>query len=89
MLLRRLAQRVLPPELDITRKQGFAIPLHKWFRGDWGRFFRDVLGSSAHFDHGVIRALLKGQERGLVNSHRIFALTMFELWMREYNVSIR
>ncbi|MGH9421876.1 MAG: asparagine synthase-related protein, partial [Thermoanaerobaculia bacterium] len=88
VLLRRLAERVLPKELDITRKQGFSIPLKTWFRGDWGRFFRDVLGSSRYFDREVIRKLLQGQERGLVNSQRIFALTMFELWMREYNVSI-
>jgi asparagine synthase (glutamine-hydrolysing) len=88
VLLRRLARRVLPPELDITRKQGFSIPLHSWFRGDWGHFFHDVLGSSKYFDRTVTRRLLRGQEGGLVNTDRIFALTMFELWMREYNVSI-
>jgi asparagine synthase (glutamine-hydrolysing) len=87
VLLRRLAARVLPEELDITRKQGFSIPLQTWFHGDWGRFFREVLFASKHFDQTVIRRLLEGQQRGLVNSHRIFALTMFELWMREYNVS--
>ena len=88
ILLRKLAARVLPKELDITRKRGFAIPLHRWFRGDWGRFFREVLAESKHFDQRVIRGLLKGQEAGLVNSHRIFALVMFELWMREYRVSM-
>ena len=70
------------------RKQGFSIPLHSWFRGDRGRFFHDVLDSSKYFDRAVTRRLLRGQERGLVNTDRIFALTMFELWMREYNVSI-
>ncbi|MEA2235587.1 MAG: hypothetical protein QOC81_311 [Thermoanaerobaculia bacterium] len=50
---------------------------------DWGRFFRDVLGASKHFGQTVVRRLLEGQERGLVNSHRIFALTMFVLWLRE------
>ena len=88
VLLRRLAQRVLPRELDITRKQGFAIPLDRWFCGDWGALFRDVLGASRHFDRAVIQRLLAGQKLGLVNSHRIFALTMFELWTREYNVSL-
>jgi asparagine synthase (glutamine-hydrolysing) len=88
VLLRRLAARVLPKELDITRKQGFAIPLAAWLRGDWGRYVREILGASRHFDRGVIEALLAGQERGRSNAHRIFALTMFELWMREYRVSI-
>ena len=88
VLLRRLARRVLPKELDITRKQGFSIPLDTWLRGDWGRYVRDVLGASPHFNRDVIEALLAGQERGLANAQRLFALTMFELWMREYRVSI-
>ena len=87
VLLRRLAQRVLPKELDITRKQGFSIPLDQWFRGDWGRAFRDVLAGS-HFDRAVVAALLEGQEAGHVNAQRIFALTMFELWLREYRVAM-
>jgi len=88
VLLRRLAERVLPKELDITRKQGLAIPLDSWLRGNWGTYFRDILGQSTHFDRAVIRKLLKGQERGLFNAQRIFALTMFELWAREYSVSL-
>jgi asparagine synthase (glutamine-hydrolysing) len=88
VLLRRLAERALPKELDITRKQGFSIPLHTWFRGDWGRYMREILGQSPHFDRGVIQSLLKGQERGRANSQRLFALTMFELWMREYRVAL-
>jgi asparagine synthase (glutamine-hydrolysing) len=88
VLLRRLAARVLPKELDIARKRGFSIPLDTWLRGDWGRAFREVLSESKHFDRNVIAALLKGQERGLANAQRIFALTMFELWMREYRVPL-
>jgi asparagine synthase (glutamine-hydrolysing) len=89
VLLRKLAQRVLPPELDITRKQGFSIPLEKWFRGNWGTFMCEVVRESdpAFFDRDAINSLIAAQEKGLVNSHRIFALTMFELWRREYRVS--
>ncbi|MEA2336253.1 MAG: hypothetical protein QOE82_260 [Thermoanaerobaculia bacterium] len=88
VLLRRLAERVLPKELDITRKQGFSIPLDTWLQGSWGSYFREILAGSKHFDRRVIQKLLAGQERGLVNAQRIFALTMFELWMREYNVAL-
>jgi asparagine synthase (glutamine-hydrolysing) len=86
VLLRKLARRVLPPQLDITRKQGFSIPLAKWFRGDWGRYMRDVLSESDPmlFDRDTLQSLITGQERGLANTHRLFALTMFELWRREY-----
>jgi len=89
VLLRKLARRILPPQLDVTRKHGFSIPLTKWFRGDWGNYMRDVLAESdpTLFDRGTIRALVAGQELGLTNSHRIFALTIFELWRREYRPS--
>jgi len=35
-----------------------------------------------------IQSLVAGQRRGLGNSHRLFALTMFELWRREYKVTL-
>ena len=89
VLLRKLARRVLPSQLDITRKQGFSIPLQSWFKGDWGTFMREVLAESdpSLFDRSTISSLIKGQERGLANTHRIFALTLFELWRREYRPS--
>jgi asparagine synthase (glutamine-hydrolysing) len=88
VLLRRLAERVLPRTLDLTRKQGFSLPLDAWFRGDWGRCFRDILGESNIFDRALIGRLFDGQARGRVNTHRIFALAMFELWHREYAPSL-
>lgn len=89
ILSRRLAQRVLPPTLDLNRKQGFSIPLSTWLKGDWGRFVREVLNEAdpALFDQVAIRNLLAGQDRGYSNSQRIFALTIFELWRRTYQVS--
>lgn len=90
VLLRMLAKRLLPPELDITRKQGFSIPLDRWFEGPWGAYMRQVLSEADPrlFDQKVIQSFIAGQEKGLVNSHRLFALTVFELWRREYNVSL-
>jgi asparagine synthase (glutamine-hydrolysing) len=90
VLLRKLARKILPAELDITRKQGFSIPLGEWFRGDWGRYMRDILLSAdgSLFDRQAIQSLISGQEIGLVNSHRLFSLTIFELWRREYRPSL-
>lgn len=88
VIARRLAARLLPPDLDLTRKQGFALPLAKWFKGDWGRFMEEVLtGPEATlFDRSVVRQLLKGQRVGFHNTQRLFALTMIELWRREYRI---
>lgn len=90
VLPRRLAERLLPPSMDLTRKQGFSLPLDAWFSGEWGDFTRQVLtdpGQST-FNRDVIESLLEGQARGRINVHRLFALTMFELWRREYGVTV-
>jgi len=89
ILSRRLAERLLPPTLDLTRKQGFALPLRKWLKGDWGRYIEDVLtgGEADLFDRRIVRQLLAGQRGGFSNMQRLFALTMIELWRREYRVT--
>jgi asparagine synthase (glutamine-hydrolysing) len=91
LLLKKLTARLLPPEFDRHRKQGFSIPLASWLQsGSWRSFFRDVLLGSASplFSRKVVSSLLGGQAKGRANSERLFALVMFELWRREYRVSI-
>jgi len=89
ILSRRLAERLLPPTLDLRRKQGFALPLRKWLKGDWGRYIEEVLtgGEADLFDRRVVRQLLAGQRGGFSNMQRLFALTMIELWRREYRIT--
>jgi asparagine synthase (glutamine-hydrolysing) len=90
VLLKRMTSRLLPPEFDQHRKQGFTIPLASWLQSrSWQQFFQEVLLGSANspFNPKVIGKLLAGQARGLANSDRLFALVLFELWRREYRVS--
>ena len=90
ILLKRLTARVLPPEFDRQRKQGFSIPLAEWLKtGSFRSLFREVLlDSGSMFDQRTVHALLKGQERGRSNGERLFALVLFELWRREYAITI-
>jgi len=90
LLLKRLARKLLPPELEIDRKQGFSLPLSKWFAGPWGKYMEEVLmdAPAQLFDSRAIKALIDGQKRGRVNTERIFSLVMFELWRREYRISL-
>ncbi len=90
ILSRRLAKRLLPRQLDLERKQGFSLPLQAWFKGEWGRYMGNVLAESDPnlFDPLVIKNLLDGQRHGRTNTSRLFALTIFELWRREYKVNI-
>jgi asparagine synthase (glutamine-hydrolysing) len=84
----RLAKSLLPKELDLKRKQGFTMPLHQWFKGSWGTYFEQVLreADSSLFDQTVIRQLINYQRRGFLNSQRLFALVIFELWRRNYGI---
>ncbi len=89
ILPKKLAQRLLPPEFNSRRKQGFSIPLASWLRGkEWRGFFRSVLleAEGSFFNRDTVLTLLKGQEQGRSNSERLFALVLFELWRREYNI---
>ncbi len=90
ILLKRLAARVLPPEFDRQRKQGFSIPLAEWLKtGPFRDLFHEVLlDAGCLFDRRTVRGLLKGQERGRSNGERLFALVMFELWRCEYAITI-
>jgi hypothetical protein len=36
----------------------------------------------------MIQRLIAGQHRGFANTARLFALTIIELWRREYRVTI-
>ncbi len=90
-LLKKLCERILPPEFDQRRKQGFSIPLAHWLQGGpWADLFREVLLDSpdAVFDRATVRRLIDGQFRGRNNSERLFALALFELWRREYNATL-
>jgi asparagine synthase (glutamine-hydrolysing) len=89
ILLKRLTARVLPPEFDRQRKQGFSIPLAEWLKGGAFRtLFHEVLCDlQCSFDAQTIDSLLRGQDLGRSNGERLFALVLFELWRREYGVT--
>ena len=90
ILLKRLAARVLPPEFDKQRKQGFSIPMAEWLRaGPFRELFWDTLtGADCLFDARTVRGLLKGQDQGYSNGERLFALVQFELWRKIYGTCL-
>jgi asparagine synthase (glutamine-hydrolysing) len=90
ILLKRLTERVLPPKFDRQRKQGLSIPLAEWLKvGSFQEMFDSVLlDSSCIFDHSTVHGLLRGQARGRSNDERLFALVLFELWRKEYSVTL-
>jgi asparagine synthase (glutamine-hydrolysing) len=90
ILLKRLTTRVLPPKFDRQRKQGFSIPLAEGLKaGPFRALFHSVLlDERCLFDRDTVLALLKGQDQGRNNSERLFSLVLFELWRRDYQITI-
>ncbi len=86
ILLKHLTHNLLPPDFDRQRKQGFSIPSANWLKeGPFRDLYWDVLtGSDCTFDRKTVGTLLRGQDRGLVNGDRLFALVLFELWRVAY-----
>jgi asparagine synthase (glutamine-hydrolysing) len=76
--------------MDLHRKQGFSLPLQSWFKGEWGSYLDEVLRAApqAIYDASTVNVLLREQERGLANAQRLFNLAIFELWRREYQVTL-
>lgn len=89
IMLKRLTARLLPPEFDQQRKQGFSIPLGEWLKGGaFGKLFNEVLRDPhCSFNKTTVDALLRGQNKGRSNGERLFALVLFELWRREYEIT--
>lgn len=89
ILLKNLAQRILPKDFEANRKQGFSIPINYWLKkGKFRDFFNNILlDSNCIFDRKSIEKLFKYQDIGFNNGERLFALLMFELWRMEYKVS--
>lgn len=90
ILPKLLGERVLPREFDQHRKRGLSIPLGLWLReGPWREFCADVLlaDRDSLFNRRFIEQLLRGHVHGRSNSERLFGLTLFALWKKEYRVS--
>ncbi len=94
-LLRAVARRHVPAEVVDRPKQGFAVPLARWFREDFGglgTLLGDVLGGADPFPENVLgfrvdrRSVgrMVDEHRGLVRDHSqgLFALLSLALWCR-------
>jgi asparagine synthase (glutamine-hydrolysing) len=89
ILLKRLAKRLLPADLDIDRKQGFSIPISKWltssilqvWRDDCREQIRSVLSDAA------VRRLIRRREN-MAGEHSLYSAIMLTTWMRHYHIAI-
>lgn len=87
-LVKHALRRMLPLELLVQRKQGFAVPIHRWFREELrGHFEELALAPDARnrswLEHDAVRALLRAHLEGRDHyGHHLWAVLMFEHWLR-------
>ena len=81
---------LVPAENMHRPKQGFAVPVGAWFRGELKDFLADhVLGarfaSRGLFRPDAVQRLFDDHQRGAGDhAHHLWTLLMLELWFREF-----
>jgi asparagine synthase (glutamine-hydrolysing) len=89
-VLKEIASDLLPPETLQRSKQGFGMPLERWFGDDFGRLAREVLldprarGRGWFDPRGVERLLAGAGRRGERGVRQVWALLCLELWAQTY-----
>ncbi|MFO1190736.1 MAG: asparagine synthase (glutamine-hydrolyzing) [Rhodoferax sp.] len=82
-LQKLLARRLLPPSLDLNRKQGFSIPLNEWLRSSRCAELQQLRTSlPGCIDQREVDRLIAGHQQGRANGGRLFALMMLALAAR-------
>ncbi|MDI6756537.1 MAG: asparagine synthase (glutamine-hydrolyzing) [Endomicrobiia bacterium] len=90
-ILKKTFAGFLPDEIITRPKQGFGIPVGKWFRGRmWRDYFREIALSERAVRRGYFR---RESLEAIFNEHitgrrdhgyRLWSLLMLELWHRIY-----
>jgi asparagine synthase (glutamine-hydrolysing) len=88
-IFKQALKGILPEQIIDRPKQGFAVPLGRWFRGELNGFVRDLLLSPTSrarniFNPAYIEKLLLLQGRGRPLDLQLWTLISFELWCRTF-----
>jgi asparagine synthase (glutamine-hydrolysing) len=89
-LLKRFAERRVPPSVIHRPKMGFSIPLASWLRGELRPMAEDLLLSEralgrSYFQPETIRGMWTRHQEGQRNhAHHLWALMVLELWHRMF-----
>jgi asparagine synthase (glutamine-hydrolysing) len=89
-LLKKVAARLVPPEVVYRRKMGFGVPIGSWFRGEMKDFVRGVLLSEKSLKRGIARPEMieryvtehTGGQRD--HTFQVWTLLMLELWFQRF-----
>lgn len=90
IFLKEYGKRILPKSFDFSRKQGFSAPIEAWLKEDkWKNYIKDILSdNNCVFSKKAIKDLLTPSKIPVLRGHILMSLTLFELWKKEYSISL-
>jgi asparagine synthase (glutamine-hydrolysing) len=80
LIQREVARRLLPADIDFSRKQGFSIPIDESMRADGEALFEQWMPYlPGCIRHSQVRSLQAGLHAGRANGSRLYALLMLAI----------
>ena len=88
-ILKKALKNILPQEILHRPKQGFGVPLNRWFKEDLQSYLSSILLSQKAqsrnlFKPEAIKKLIYQNSHGRNRSSQLWALLTLELWHRAY-----
>jgi len=89
-ILKQAMAGIIPDKIIHRRKQGFAVPIRKWFRDELREMLHDILTDTTTRNRRVlnpivVETLIQEHQSGRRdNSHQLWALLALELWFRRF-----
>ena len=89
-ILKRAASGLVPDEIIHRPKQGFDVPIRRWFNNELREMLDDVLNDRrtrerGDFDHRAVLSILDEHRRGARDHARhLWSLLVLELWRRAF-----
>ena len=89
-ILKKAVGHLLPKDIVYRKKQGFAVPLNSWLKGNTlssvERILTDkITQSRGYFNQSYVKDLFVMHKEGnFDHAHRIWSLLVFEIWCRLY-----
>ncbi|SBW10875.1 Asparagine synthase (Glutamine-hydrolysing) 1 (modular protein) [uncultured delta proteobacterium] len=92
LILRRIAEKLLPQSILARPKQGFPVPVYEWLSGNMADFVRDMLGSRQTRvttwlqETGIRKTVSTGvaPDAHILDKHRLWNLLILECWARRW-----
>jgi len=89
-ILKKILKNKIPDKVLNMPKQGFQIPIAKWFNEDLKDFVYDIINSSdnQYFRKEYVKNMILAHNNGRKNySDIIYSILIFELWRKNINAN--